>query len=267
MVRSAVVLRWLVGLWCWGALSLGVQAKDTVRLTNGEWPPYLSERFLHFGLASRIVTEAFALEGVKVEYGFFPWARSLKLAQDGDWDGSVVWRGSEERAQKFYISDEVVPDKVVFFHLKRTPFDWKTVDGLQGVRIGATVSYQYGSDFDAADAAGKLQVERAPNDETNLRKLMGERFQVFPINVDVGYYMLRLQFKEDEVALVTHHPKPVTEAPLRLLLSKKVAGNEQLMALFNRGLKRLRDSGKIDQYTTESRKGLYMGPAQAPAFK
>ena len=135
---------------------------------------------------------------------------------------------------------------------------------LKGVRIGDTLSYQYGPAFDAADAARQIDVERAPNDETNMRKLLGERFQVFPINVDVGYHMLRLHFKEEQLALFTHHPRPVTEEPLRLLLSKKVAGNAQLMNLFNRGLKRLRESGKIDQYTAESRSGLYMAPSGSP---
>lgn len=258
MKSTAFILRLLCLFLCLFSVSPGVRAGETVRLTNGEWPPYLSEQFKHFGLASRIVTEAFALEGVKVEYGFFPWARSLKLAEDGDWAGSVVWRASEDRAEKFYISDEVVPDKVVFFYLKRNPFDWKTVASLKGVRIGATLSYQYGPAFDAAAAARQIDVERAPTDETNMRKLLGERFQVFPINVDVGYHMLRLHFKEEQIALFTHHPRPVTEEPLRLLLSKKVVGNEQLMNLFNRGLKRLRESGKIDQYTAESRSGLYM---------
>lgn len=264
MNKVASVLRLLclfLGLF---SISPGTRAGDTVRLTNGEWPPYLSEQFKHFGLASRIVTEAFALEGVKVEYGFFPWARSLKLAEDGEWAGSVVWRASEERAEKFYISDEVVPDKVVFFHLKRSPFDWKTVASLKGVGIGATLSYQYGPAFDAADAARQITVERAPNDETNMRKLLGERFQVFPVNVDVGYHMLHQLFNEEQIALFTHHPKPLTEEPLRLLLSKKVAGNEQRMNLFNRGLKRLRESGKIDQYTAESRSGLYMGARGRP---
>lgn len=267
MGRAASVFRGLCGCLCLVLWSVGAQARDTVRLTNGEWPPYLSEHFVHFGLASRIVSEAFALEGITVEYGFFPWARSLKQAEDGDWDGSVVWRASDERAQKFYISDEVVPDKVVFFHLKNTPFDWSTVESLQGIRIGATLSYGYGSAFDAAEAARQIQVERAPNDEINLRKLLGGRFQVFPVNVDVGYYMLRLHFKDEDAALFTHHPRPLTEAPLRLLLSKKVEGNEQLMKLFNRGLKRLRDSGKVGQYTAESRRGLYLGAGGVSAPK
>ena len=112
-----------------GALA---QTQDTIRLTNGEWPPFLSEHAPHHGFASHIITEAFALVGVEVEYGFFPWKRSFKLAKEGKWDGSAVWWENEERRKLFYFTDLVVPTKVVFFHLKSTEFDWTTYEDLRG---------------------------------------------------------------------------------------------------------------------------------------
>ncbi len=62
---------------CFLILGCGVaaaQTSKTIRLTNG-WQPYLSKDVPHHGFASHIVTEAFALVGVEVEYGFFPWKR------------------------------------------------------------------------------------------------------------------------------------------------------------------------------------------------
>jgi polar amino acid transport system substrate-binding protein len=61
-----------------GALA---QAQDTIRLTNGDWQPLMSENGPHHGIASHVVTEGFAL--VEVEYGFSPWKRAKKLARDG----------------------------------------------------------------------------------------------------------------------------------------------------------------------------------------
>jgi len=76
-------------LLCCGIID--ARAAETIRLTNGEWQPFLSKDAPHHGFASHIVTAAFALVGVEVEYGFFPWKRSFKLAKEGTWDGSVVW--------------------------------------------------------------------------------------------------------------------------------------------------------------------------------
>lgn len=60
-----------------------VHGKDTIRITNGEWPPYLSKKLPHYGFASHLITEAFATVNVEVEYGFFPWKRAFRNAQEG----------------------------------------------------------------------------------------------------------------------------------------------------------------------------------------
>ena len=63
------------------SLSGSSYAQQTVRLAVGEWEPYVSQNLPQKGLIARIITEAFALEGVKVELGFFPWARAKALAK------------------------------------------------------------------------------------------------------------------------------------------------------------------------------------------
>lgn len=226
---------------------------DLIRITNGEWPPYLSENLPCRGVASRIVTEAFALEGVTVEYGFFPWKRSLILAERGEWDGAAVWFRSPEREEAFYVSDPVIQSSYVFFHLKNVVFDWRTVDDLRDIKIGATAEYNYGEDFETAEKEGRIAVDRCASDELNFAKLLNGRFKIFPLDMEVGYAMLHKQFKPETVSLFTNHPRPLRRDTLHLLLSKKIEGNRQRIEQFNRGLKKLRDSGRIEQFLEESR--------------
>jgi polar amino acid transport system substrate-binding protein len=230
-------------------------ALNTVRLTSGEWPPYLSENLPHFGLAARIVTEAFALKGIHVEYGYFPWARSLKLAQDGAWDGSLVWHRSPEREPDFYFSDPVVTGQNVFFHLKSKSFDWQEMKDLTGLYIGATIDYDYGEAFTQAEKAGVISVERVSSDEQNFKKLLAGRIDIFPLDLDVGLAMLRQNFTAEEIAQITYHPRPIESYPYSLILSKKVPRNQELIVLFNAGLQELIDSGKMQQFVEESRQG------------
>jgi len=231
-----------------------VSAEETVRITNGEWPPYLSEQLPFNGVASRIVTEAFALEGVRVEYGFFPWKRSLALAEMGEWDGSAVWFRSPEREESFYLSDPVILSSYVFFHLKNYLFDWRTMDDLREIRIGATLGYNYGEAFEAAEKAGAINVDRCASDELNLQKLLRDRFKIFPVDMEVGYAMLHKQFKPETVSLFTNHPRPLRQESLYLLLSKKLERNKRLIELFNRGLQKLKESGRIEEFQEESRR-------------
>lgn len=230
-----------------------VLAEETVRITNGEWPPYLSKDLKGYGIASRIVTEAFALEGIKVEYGFFPWKRAFYLAEKGEWDGAAVWLRSPERERDFYLSDPIVKSSYVFFHLKSFGFNWKNIDDLRGLKIGATIGYDYGEKFEKAEKDGIINVVRVPSDEQNLMKLLHGRIDIFPLDMEVGYTMLYKMYKPETISMITNHSLPLRADPLHLLLTKKNGKNAKLMELFNKGLKKLGEKGEIDKFFEEAR--------------
>ncbi len=236
------------------------QTSKTIRLTNGEWQPFLSKDVPHHGFASHIVTEAFALVGVEVEYGFFPWKRSMKLAREGTWDGSAIWGTSEERLQNFHFTDTVVPTTYVFFHLKTTAFDWDDYDDLSDLKVGGTVEYYYSDAFEAAEAAGVFRTVRGRSDEVSLKNLLKGRIDVFPGAVMVTYEQIRDTFSEQEAALFTHHAKPIADKPLFVLLAKVVPGSERMRDLFNEGLRQLKASGRYDQIIADALAGKYSKP-------
>ncbi len=239
---------------------IDARAAETIRLTSGEWQPFLSKDAPHHGFASHIVTEAFALVGVEVEYGFFPWKRSMKLAREGTWDGSVIWGTSEERLQHFYFTHPVVPITYVFFHLKTTPFDWNTFDDLSDLKVGGTVEYFYSDAFEAAEAAGVFRTIRGRSDEVGLKNLLKGRIDVFPGEVMVSYEQIRDTFSEHEAALFTHHAKAIVDKPMFVLLNKDVPGNKRMRDLFNEGLRQLKAGGKFDQIIADGLAGKYGKP-------
>ena len=232
-------------------------ANERVRLASGEWPPYQSEHLQYAGVVSRIVAEAFAVEGITIEFGYFPWKRSLLLAESCKWNGTFVWFDTPERRNNFYISDPVVDIQYVFFHKKKFAFDWKTIDDLKDIRIGATIGYDYGKRFEEAEVNRDTRVIRKPSDKDNFIRLKNDLIQLFPCDIEVGYEILRQEYGAAAIELFTHHPLPVKSAPHHLLLSKRDSRNKELIRKFNNGLKSLKDSGRYDQYFSESRKGLY----------
>lgn len=233
------------------ALTFPVHA-ETIRLTNGEWRPYMGEQLPHQGVASRIVSEAFANEGIEVQWMFYPWARALQSAERGKSAGAAVWRHNPEREQAFFVSDAVIESNYYLFHRKDQPFDWKTVDDLQGRRIGAAIDYDYGADFQAAERSGQLNVKHLGNEEQGLRMLLAGRLDVMPMDKIVAFDLLRGDgFSREERAQLTFHPQSLREDSLHLLLSRQVPGNEAILERFNRGLKTLRDSGRVSQYLLE----------------
>lgn len=243
---------------CWSCVfSASVFSTEPIRITNGEWPPYLSKELKHYGVVSHIVTKAFELAGVEVKYDFFTWKRSFDQAKVGRRDGTAVWFRSAEREKYFYISDPVVDAQYVYFHLKSFPFDWNTIDDLKGMTIGGTKGYNYGDAFMNAEKLNIIKVQRTPKDELNFKKMLKDRIQIFPNDLDVGYDMLRKLFSPQKAALFTHHPKPVKSDPLHLLLSKKIKRNQSMIDLFNKGLTQLKKSGQYEQMLKDSREGMY----------
>lgn len=256
MYHSIAAVALSVALLLNGGSAL-TQAQGTVRLTTGKWQPFTSKSAPHHGVAAHIVTEAFALVGVGVEYGFFPWKRAMKLARDGKWDGSIIWYDTEERRADFLYSDPIAAATNSFFHLKSYQFDWSEFADLKDVRVGGTLEYSYGTAFDAAEKAGIFRTHRAISDEVGLTNLLKGRIDVFPGELQVTYEQIRDTFSERDAALFTRHPKAISKLPTHLLLSKKVRGNERLRDLFNEGLKQLKESGKYDEIIADGLGGKY----------
>ncbi|MES2819844.1 MAG: transporter substrate-binding domain-containing protein [Pseudomonadota bacterium] len=245
-----------VALLCLCLLYNSLLIAEELRLTNGEWAPYLGQQLPHQGIASRIVVEAFALEGIAVTWDFYPWARALRLAEGGQRDGTAVWLRSPAREANFFISEPVLDSGYYLFHRTDTSLDWTSVDDLQGLRIGAAIDYDYGEAFQQAERQGSLKVQRLSSERQGLKMLLAKRIDLLPIDKVVAFDLLGHGFSSAERAQLTFHPLPLRSDSMHLLLSRKVAGNAERMARFNRGLAHLRDSGKLARYLNDTQHSL-----------
>lgn len=87
--------------------------------------------------------------------------------------------------------------------------------------------------------------------------LLHKRIQILQLDKEAGYDLLQEHFDSDKIQLIKHHSKPIINDDYHLILSKKNDENLRYLSLFNKGLKRLKESGKYDQYINESRLGGY----------
>lgn len=243
MKPTHVLIIGLIFLFC----ALPAHSEKIVRITGCEWPPYMSEHNDYHGYASRIVSEAFASEGISIKLDFFPRKRSLYQAHPlGGWDGSILWFKGSALEKEYFVSGPVVKAKFVFFHLKGMPFEWTKIEDLKKYKIGGVLEHDYGDEFQTAEQNGILRVERVPNDEQNLKKLIYGRIDAFIQDLDVGLALKR-KLKPEEAELITFHPEPLRSGPMSLILSRSNPENSELMELFNIGLKKLEDSGRYSE--------------------
>ena len=234
------------------ALSWG----ETIRITNGEWAPYLSQKLPRHGAASHIVSEAFAAVDIKTEYGFYPWKRSYRLARDGIWNGTVVWVFTEERAQDFIYSDVVIEDSEYLFHLKINPLQWSKIEDLRGMTIGTTLHTVHPR-LEQAHSSGILNLQRAGNYDNLYNRLMKNRIDAIPNVLQVGLFLLRTTLSPKERESITYSPTELKSRKYHLILSKKIPDNWRLVQLFNTGLERIRKNGVYADILDDLEKGAY----------
>lgn len=237
-------------------------AKESIYLTNGEWPPYLSEKLPHYGFASHIVSEAFKAVGVEVEYGFFPWKRSYEYAKNGvdeveqTWHGTIVWVYTDERAKYFNYSDIAIKDSEVLFHLRDKPLKWKSIQDLKGVIIGGTLHTTYPT-FEKAEKDGILKISRAGGYDILFKRLLQKRIDAVPQVRAVGSFFLDNSLSKDEREKIAYSPTVIQNREYHLILSKNIKENEKFLKLFNRGLKIIKDNGTYKKLLEALENGNY----------
>ncbi|MCJ8312487.1 MAG: ABC transporter substrate-binding protein [Saccharospirillaceae bacterium] len=229
---------------------------QTVRIATGEWEPYLSQYSEHFGPYNRIVTEAFNIEGINVEYGFFPWKRALVITLSDQWNGSSLWGYHEERETEYLYSDAIAQQDYMFFHLKSFQFDWNSHDDLSGLSIGANIGYNYHEEFENAEKSGKISVQRLKSEKQIISMLLNSRIQLGLMERAVAKGIL-MSLNDEQKESITFHPIPQSSDGLFLLLSRNDPNNEVFIKKFNSGLQQLIKAGKVSNYIQDAYNGGY----------
>lgn len=245
---------WLA-LFCLLLPLSAAQAQQIVRIGTGDWAPYVDQRRADGGALGRLVSAVFAEAGYRVEYLFYPWDRNVLMLQQGELDAIMPYSCTPKRLEYGVCSEPLVQGEIVLFHRKDLSFDWRGLDDLRPFRIGTTLGYSYGPQFDAALQAGSLQVLQNSKEDTNFRLLELGRIDLHPQDRAVGYSMLRQRFSAAELASITHHSRQLNTEPLRLLFRKDDPASLAVMRQFNASLRRFAERGELQ----DLQRALYSG--------
>ncbi len=227
-------------------------ANEVVRLSTGEWSPYISEELESKGLLSQIASEAFALEGVDVKLDFFPWQRVYQLSKTGEYDGTLAYAKTDEREKIYHYSEPIYTGKYVLFHLKSYPLKWNKYEDLKNTRIAATRGFGgMGQEFISAEEKKIIQVDRLASDVQSFKMLLLGRVQAVASDLEVGYVLINKNFSKKEFESIKHNNRLIQHAKYHLVMPKMLAKSEGLIKRFNAGLSALKKSGRYDKILNE----------------
>jgi polar amino acid transport system substrate-binding protein len=233
-----------------GALPAADAPRKTVALATTEWAPYIGQEMPEFGYVHILATRAFALAGYDVEIRFYPWARALALAREGNVAGLLPEYYDAGRTGEFAYSD-AFPGGPVGFYARRDrklklPPSLATKPAaalatLKHLRFGVVRGYLNAPAFDTAPG---LSRDEARDDLTNLRKLYHGRVDAIVIDRHVAEHLLRTAVPEFAAELEYLEP-PLARHSLYVAFSRGAKDHEELRRAFNRGLEELELSGEL----------------------
>lgn len=229
-------------------------AADTVKIASGEYPPWTSEDLPGGGYLNLLISEAFKLQGIQVEFEYMPWKRALEATRVGNYHASSFWGENKERERDFFHSQSIENIYFVFFYNKNSvdaPIKWQQLSDLAQYRIGATRGYTYNEEFWQLYHLNKLRVSVGNDDIESLQKLVEGKIDLFPISQFTGKYLLHRNFNASQIQSIGFDDKPLSEGKNFILFSKVNPENKRYVKALNEGLDLLKKKGKLKQLREE----------------
>lgn len=181
MSRSALGLMVLLVI----VFSASAVMSDTIRMASDNWCPYNCEPDSDKpGYMIEIAKLIFEKAGHQVEYQIKPWSASIIECRKGNIDALPGTTKGE-------VPDFIFPDEsfgacnVFFFTRKGSPWRYKGIESLKGVKVGIQADYEYGERLDAYFSAHKntpaVQVSESDTPlVANIQKLLKGLIDTIP---------------------------------------------------------------------------------------
>ncbi|WP_308724842.1 substrate-binding periplasmic protein [Metapseudomonas otitidis] len=223
-----------------------VAAEMVVIAAEDDWAPYSSKRFDSKepeGFAPELVREAFATQGVEVQFLTVPFSRCLLLAEEGKqavacFDVTIT---DANRDQYVWHPTPLFKEGLAIFGRADEPRqDLKTAD-LDGHSVGITNGYTYPTAFMENPAIERFT---ANSDAQLLQMLSAGRVDYILMNTMPG--LMRIQ-QSGEFRGRVKQVGLMQEDGFWLAFSKVNPDGARLAAVFEKGLQALRSTGRYQK--------------------
>jgi polar amino acid transport system substrate-binding protein len=233
---SFIVLQLLLTL-----LNVQTAQAETLSLVVDDYPPYIDKTQDNQGFWSEMVIEAFARVGITATLQYKPWGRVERELDQAN-KVSFGYVKDKKRLNKWRFSHVLSEGIAGFLVKKERHFSWQQYSDLVPYRIGQTIGYSFGDEFNQWQ--DKLNIENVPEDLQNIQKLMAKRIDLYATEYATAAMLLREHFNQtqrDSVVFVAKPPLTIWSA--HLVCAKSFDRCPYYINKFNKGLKILSREG------------------------
>lgn len=213
---------------------------STVQAACTNFPPYKIEKTskndIHRGIDLDVIEAAFALSETSVNFEFFPWKRTVYMAQNGQTDVLCGCAYRPEREADFIYSDMLGNHSQGIFITEESKL--KTVtnfDDLKGMSIAAVRGYAVHEEL---KSRSDITVIEAKDDRQLIDLLLASRVDAIYSYRDIILYRLSFNAKTRKVRYFEF-----SSQPYYLCFARQKPNAKALVETFNKGLRTIRFNG------------------------
>lgn len=218
--------------------SLFASEKKLTAVTE-PWPPYMGPKLRDNGFIPEILIAAFKQVGYEVTVEFRVWAKAVRDVKMGKKDILCGAYYAKEREEFLAFSQPIAETQDVLFMKQGKDITYQQLTDLKPYKIGVVRGAVHGEEFDAADFLNKEAVKHS---DQNIRKLLVDKIDLMAGPRDVINFIIKRDYPQFVGKIVAVDP-PLSTNKIYFGFSKKVAGHQENLKAFSKGLELIKKDG------------------------
>ncbi|NVK17796.1 MAG: transporter substrate-binding domain-containing protein [Methylocystaceae bacterium] len=241
-----ITQRLIFKLVCWFLLVTAVPAHaDTYKLVTAPFEPFTDPNDPKGGFLVEVARKAFAHQGHDIEIEFHPWARAMKEAETGRYDGLLSAYYNEDRGKVFHFSAPLNTTQMVFVGL-RNRFDtnhYETLDDLKPYHIATGRKWAYSEEFENRSDLKKEMVDDEPE---GIHLLYKGRVDLFAVNID-QYRNAISKMDDYDISRTIIMSPAISTNDQHLAAPRYQPNTEKMLNAFNTGMAAIKANGTYNK--------------------
>ena len=229
-------------------------ATKKVSLTTLDWAPYIGQNICKQGWVQQLTIALLASQGYEITVNFFPWARTITMAEKGRVDILYPEYFIEPSAPSDVIKNTKRLDHLALSNpipggpialLKRKDFNTPFKGGLsvlKGANIGVVRGYQNTPKFDALMDSDFFNIDQSTDDVMNAVKLSKKRIDYIIGDPSVIFFSVKNRsslsekMRQEIIDSIEVIDPPLQYNPLYYAISKKNPEWKTLLKTLNQAI-------------------------------
>ena len=200
------------------------------------------------GIFVELATEIFGEAGIDVEYRVVNWARAVHDARGGQLH-ALIGAGLQDAPDFIFTPTAPGVSRMCFYVAPGTRWRYRGLESLAEVRLGSINSYSYGQELDTyirikRDDPARVQVASGDQAlEMNVQKVLLGRIDA---TIENAWVMDSLLASSGQQGKLVKAGCRSPDVPIYLAFSPALQASARHAAVFEAGLKRLHESGRMN---------------------